>query len=53
VTIWVEGWHKFALYNFDNEIDGYSSIWDETSYITAAFNVGLQFAVQTEDPINQ
>lgn len=47
VTIWVEGWHKFS------NGAGYSSIWDEASYITSAFNVGLQFAVQTEDPANQ
>ncbi|NLB48503.1 MAG: hypothetical protein GX813_01475, partial [Erysipelotrichia bacterium] len=47
VTIWVEGWHKF------NNGSAYSSIWDEESLITAAFNVGLQFAVQTEDPANQ
>ena len=40
VTIWVEGWHKFA-----NTSGKFSSIW-ESKYINSVFDVGMQFAVQ-------
>lgn len=45
ITIWVEGWQKFAVLDEQGQPTGkYSSVWD-ASYIGSKFDVGFQFAI--------
>ena len=48
VTIWIEGWHKFAGVPDGNrdKVSGEgspSSMWDPQQYVNQKFNVGLRF----------
>lgn len=44
ITIWIEGWHVF---------DSGNAIWSTKDYVTAQYNVGFQFAVETEAQLEE
>lgn len=45
ITIWVEGWQKFAVLDEQGQPTGkFSSVWD-SNYIGSQFDVGFQFAI--------
>ena len=44
LTIWVEGWQKFAL---EDDATKFSSLWSG-KYIGAEFQIGFEFAVDSE-----
>ena len=43
ITIWVEGWQTFENANHEHV-----SIWDTADYIGSHFDVGFEFAVDTD-----
>lgn len=45
MTIWVEGWEPLPSSSNNNDE---SSIWNASDYIGSMFDVGIEFAVQTE-----
>lgn len=47
ITIWVEGWQKFPIYDENGPTTYVSSIWD-ASFIDAKFDIGFEFAVQAK-----
>ena len=47
ITIWVEGWQKFPVYDENGPTADVSSIWD-ASFIDAKFDIGFEFAVQAK-----
>lgn len=47
MTIWIEGWEPLPSPTTDNP-DAKSPIWNPSDYIGSMFDVGITFAVQTE-----
>ena len=47
ITIWVEGWQKFPVYDENGPTTDVSSIWD-ASFVGASFDIGFEFAVQAK-----
>ena len=47
MTIWIEGWEPLPSPTTSNP-DAKSPIWNPSDYIGSMFDVGITFAVQTE-----
>ena len=47
MTIWIEGWEPLPSPTNSNP-DAKSPIWNPSDYIGSMFDVGITFAVQTE-----
>ena len=46
MTIWIEGWEPLST--SENNPDDVSPIWSPSDYIGSMFDVGIEFAVQTD-----
>ena len=47
MTIWVEGWEPLPAPTTDDP-EAKSPIWNASDYIGSMFDVGIEFAVPTE-----